>query len=69
MRCIKAFQLEIIIVVDPDARISHKTRGRVTIELFAKLNIWDKDKRFVVTHVLKPEKDRVQLSLLKGADY
>ena len=43
--------------------------GRETIELETKLNTWDKERRFVVSRVLKPEKDRVQLSLLQGADY
>jgi hypothetical protein len=43
--------------------------GRETIELVTKLNTWDKDRRFIVARVLKPEKDRVQLSLLQGAEY
>ena len=43
--------------------------GRETIELFTQLNTWDKERRFVVSRVLKPEKDRVQLSLLPDAEY
>ena len=43
--------------------------GRETTPLEAKLNTWDKERRFVVSRVLKPEEDRVQLSLLKGSDY
>ena len=43
--------------------------GRETTELFTKLNTWDKDRRFVVSRVLKPEKDRAQLSLLEGDEY
>ena len=43
--------------------------GRETIELFTKLNTWDRNRRFVVSRVLKPEKDRAQLSLLPGTDY
>jgi len=39
------------------------------IQLFTKTNTWDKDRRFVVSCVLKPEKDRARLSNLKGADY
>ena len=33
-----------------------------------KLNTWNKDRRFVVSRVLKPEKERAQLSLLEGSD-
>ena len=43
--------------------------GRETAELVTKLNTWDKDRRFVVSRVLKPEKDRAQLSLLDGDEY
>lgn len=42
---------------------------RETTELFTKLNTWDKNRRFVVSRVLKPEKDRAQLSLLEGDEY
>ncbi|MER4834731.1 hypothetical protein J9B56_31525, partial [Klebsiella pneumoniae] len=30
---------------------------------------WEKDRRFVVSRVLKPEKERAQLSLLEGSEY
>jgi hypothetical protein len=43
--------------------------GRETTELFTKLDTWDKDKRFVVARVLKPAKDRSQLSFLEDSDY
>jgi len=43
--------------------------GRETIELFTKLNTWDKERRFVVSRVIKPEKERVQLSILPGTEY
>jgi hypothetical protein len=43
--------------------------GRETTELFAKLNTWNKDRRFIVSRVLKPEKERAQLSLLEGSEY
>jgi hypothetical protein len=43
--------------------------GRETTELFTKLNTWDKARRFVVSRVLKPEKDRAQLSLIEGEEY
>ena len=43
--------------------------GRETAELFTKQNTWDKDRRFVVSRILKPEKERAQLSLLTGEEY
>ena len=43
--------------------------GRETVDLVTKLNTWDKDRRFVVSRVLKPEKERAQLSLLDGDEY
>jgi len=43
--------------------------GRETTEFVTKLNTWDKDRRFVVSRVLKPEKDRSQLSFLEGNDF
>jgi len=43
--------------------------GRETTELVTKLDTWDKDRRFVVSRVLKPEKDRPQLSFLEGDEF
>ena len=43
--------------------------GRETTELFTKLDTWEKDRRFVVSRVLKPEKDRAQLSFLEGDEF
>jgi hypothetical protein len=43
--------------------------GRETAELFTKLDTWDKDRRFVISRVLKPEKDGAQLSLLEGDEF
>ena len=43
--------------------------GRETTELFTKLDNWEKDRRFVVSRVLKPEKERAQISLLEGSEY
>jgi hypothetical protein len=43
--------------------------GRETTELVTKLNTWDKDRRFVVSRVLKPKKDSVQLSFLDGDEF
>ncbi len=42
---------------------------RETTELFIKPNKWDEERRFVVSRVLKPEKERAQLSLLEGSEY
>ncbi len=43
--------------------------GWETTELVTKLDTWDKDGRLVVSRVLKPAKDRVQLSFLEGSDF
>ncbi len=43
--------------------------GRETTEIITKLNTWDNDRRFVVSRVLKPEKDRMQISLIEGDEY
>jgi len=40
-----------------------------TAELLTKLDTWDKDRRFVVSRILKPEKDRAHLSLFDGDEY
>jgi hypothetical protein len=56
-------------IIDSQFHFIEGEEGRETIELFTKLNTWDKERRFVVSRVLKPEKDRVQLSILPGAEY
>jgi len=56
-------------VTDPSILFIKGEEGRETAELFTKLNTWEKDRRFVVSRVLKPEKDRAQLSLLEGDEY
>lgn len=43
--------------------------GRETAEFVTMLNSWKKDKRFVISRVLKPEKERAQLPFLKGEGY
>ena len=43
--------------------------GRETAELITALNTWDKARRFVVSRVLKDEKDRKQLSFLESEAY
>ena len=56
-------------VTDPSILFVKGDEGRETTELVTKLNTWDKDRRFVVSRVLKPEKERAQLSLLDGDKY
>jgi hypothetical protein len=43
--------------------------GRETTELLTRLNTWKKDRRFIISRVLKPEKERAQLSLLDEDEY
>jgi Transposase DDE domain group 1 len=43
--------------------------GRETTELLTKQNICNKDRKFVVSRVLKPEIERAQLSPLDGDEY
>jgi len=56
-------------ITDPSILFVKGDAGRETTELITKLNTWDKARRFVVSRVLKPEKDRAQLSLLQGDEY
>ena len=56
-------------VMAPSVIFVKGDEGRETTKLFTKLDTWHKDRRFVVSRVLKPEKDRAQLSLLEGEEY
>jgi hypothetical protein len=56
-------------VINPSILFVKGDEGRKTVELVTKLNTWDKDRRFVVSRVLKPEEERAQLSLLEGDEY
>jgi hypothetical protein len=56
-------------VTAPTISFAKSDEGRETTELVTKLNTWDKDRRFVVSRVLKPEKARSQLSFLEGSDF
>ena len=56
-------------VTDPSVLFVKGEEGRETTELITRLKTWDKDRRFVVSRVLKPEKERAQLSLLEGSEY
>ena len=56
--------------VTTSSAVFHKgIDGRETAELLIKLDKWKKKRRFVVSRVLKPEKERAQLSLLEGSEY
>jgi hypothetical protein len=56
-------------VTTPTISFVKGEEGRETTELVTKLNTWDKDRRFVVSRVLKPKKDSVQLSFLDGDEF
>jgi hypothetical protein len=56
-------------VTAPTISFMKGEENRETMELVTKLNTWDKDRRFVVSRVLKPDKDRSQLSFLEGSDF
>ena len=56
-------------VTTPTISFIKGEEGRETTELVTKLDTWDKDRRFVVYRVLKPAKDRLQLSFLEGSDF
>ena len=56
-------------VMDPSVLFVTGEEGRETAELFTKQNTWDRNRRFVISRVLKPEKDREQLALIDGDAY
>ena len=56
-------------VIDPSIVFVKGDAGKETSELFTRLNTWKKDRRFIVSRVLKGEKERAQLSLLEGEEY
>jgi len=56
-------------VTDPSILFVRGEEGRETTELFMKLNKWNKERRFIVARILKPEKDRMQISLIEGDEY
>ena len=56
-------------VTDPSVVFVTNEEGRDTAELITALNTWDKARRFVVSRVLKGQKDRKQMSFLEGEEY
>jgi hypothetical protein len=53
-------------VTDSSVSFSKGEEGKEITELVTKLDTWDKERRFVVSRVLKPQKDSMQLSFLEG---
>ena len=56
-------------MTDPSIAFVTGESGRETTELVTALNTWEKGRRFVVSRVLKDEKDRAQLFFLEGEAY
>jgi hypothetical protein len=56
-------------VTDPNIVFVTGEEGRETTELVTTLNTWKKDRRFVVSRILKEVKDSAQLSFLKSEEY
>ena len=56
-------------VTAPSISFIKGEEGRETTELVTRLDTWNNDRRFVVSRVLKPAKDRSQLSFLEGSDF
>jgi hypothetical protein len=56
-------------VTAPDIVFVTGEAGRETGELITTLNTWKKDRRFIVSQILKEEKDNAQLSFLESEEY
>jgi hypothetical protein len=56
-------------VTPPTISFTKDDEGRETNELVTNLDTWNKDRRFVVSRILTPAKDRSQLSFLEGSDF
>jgi len=56
-------------VTNPSVVFVTGEAGRETTGLVTALNTWDNARRFVVSRVLKDEKDRAQISFLEGESY
>ena len=65
----KGYPTLVVQVTDPSINFVTGESGRETTELVTALNTWKEDRRFVVSRVLKDEKDRKQLSFLEGEAY
>ena len=56
-------------VTPPTISFIKREESRETTELFTELDTWDMDRSFVISSVLKPAKDRSQLSFLEDSDF
>jgi len=65
----KAYPILVARITDPEIVFDTGEEGRETTELITSLNTWKKDRRFVVSRILKEEKDKAQLSFLEGEEY
>jgi hypothetical protein len=65
----KAYPTLVAKLTDPSIVFNTGEEGQETAELVTSLNTWKKDRRFVVSRVLKDEEDRAQLSFLEGEEY
>jgi len=61
----KGYPTLVVQVTDPSITFVTAESGRETTELVTALNTWEKGRRFVVSRVLKDEKDRAQISFLE----
>ena len=59
----------VVQVTDPSINFVTGESGCETTEFVTTLNTWEKDRRFVVSRVLKEEKDRAQISFLEDEEY
>jgi len=65
----KGYPTLIAQVTDPSITFVTGESGREITELVTALNTWENGRRFVVSRVLKDEKDRAQISFLEGEAY
>lgn len=56
-------------VTAPSISFIKVEEGNESTEIVTKLDTWNKDRRFVISRVLKPAKDRSQLTFLEGSDF
>ncbi len=65
----KAYPTLVAQAIDPDLTFGADEENQETTELVTSLNTWKKDRRYVISRVLKEKQDRTQLSFLGGEEY
>ena len=65
----KAYPTLVARITDPEIVFDTGEEGPETTELVTSLNTWKKDRGFVVSRILKEEKDKAQFSFLEGEEY